>query len=112
MEFKNHDLIPDREYEGVLYERVPFRDKQGQPVEGLHSIRITLNNPKQLNSYTTEMIKGVIAAEEGAMKHYRSLIKLAESVDDYVTADLVTTVLADEEGHRRQFTGFLKEYQR
>ena len=57
------------------------------------------------------VIKGVIAAEQGAMEHYRSLIKLAESLDDYVTADLVTTVLADEEGHRRQFVGFLKEYE-
>ncbi|MHC4080234.1 MAG: ferritin-like domain-containing protein [Planctomycetota bacterium] len=58
------------------------------------------------------VIKGVIAAEEGAMAHYRKLIKLAEAADDYVTADLATTVLADEEGHRRQFAGFLKEYQR
>lgn len=57
------------------------------------------------------VIKGVIAAEESAMEHYRGLIKLAESIDDYVTADMVTTVLADEEGHRRQFIGFLKEYQ-
>lgn len=58
------------------------------------------------------VIKGVIAAEEGAMEHYRGLIRLADSVDDYVTADLVTTILADEESHRRQFVGFLKEYQK
>jgi len=57
------------------------------------------------------VIEGVIAAEEGAMEHYRGLIKLAESIDDYVTADLVTTVLAEEEAHRSQFAGFLKEYQ-
>ncbi len=58
------------------------------------------------------VIRGVIAAEEGAIAHYKKLIKLAEQSDDYVTADLATTVLADEEGHRRQFVGFLKEYDR
>lgn len=68
--------------------------------------------PPSDSTDVVSVIKGVIAAEEGAMEHYRLLIKLAESVDDYVTADLVTTVLADEEAHRRQFVGFLKEYQR
>ena len=68
--------------------------------------------PPDDSTDVVSVIKGVIAAEEGAMEHYRGLIKLAESVDDYVTADLVTTVLADEEAHRRQFLGFLKEYQR
>ena len=29
-------------------------------MDGLHAVRITLDNPKQLNSYTTEMVKGVI----------------------------------------------------
>lgn len=67
--------------------------------------------PPSRSTDVVSVIKGVIEAEEGAMEHYRGLIKLAESVDDYVTADLVTTVLADEEGHRRQFAGFLKEYQ-
>jgi 6-oxo-cyclohex-1-ene-carbonyl-CoA hydrolase len=60
MEFKNHDLIDDFPYEGVLYEEIPLRDPQGQPVEGLHTVRITLDNPRQYNSYTTAMCKGVI----------------------------------------------------
>jgi bacterioferritin len=29
-----------------------------------------------------------------------------------VTADMVTTILSDEEGHRRLFEGFLREYER
>ncbi|MFT4035727.1 MAG: hypothetical protein QM679_09160 [Patulibacter sp.] len=28
-----------------------------------------------------------------------------------VTQDMVTTILADEEGHRHQFVGFLREYE-
>jgi 6-oxo-cyclohex-1-ene-carbonyl-CoA hydrolase len=61
MEFKNHDLIPDLDHEGVLYGRVPLCDADGRAVEGLFAVRITLNNPGQYNSYTTEMVKGVIA---------------------------------------------------
>jgi bacterioferritin len=58
------------------------------------------------------VIRGVIEAEEGAIEHYKKLIRTAEEAQDYVTADMLTTILADEEGHRRQFIGFLKEYDR
>jgi bacterioferritin len=57
------------------------------------------------------VIRGVIEAEQGAIDHYLKLIK-ACSDDDPVTADMVTTILADEEGHLRQFEGFLKEYEK
>ena len=60
MEFKSHDLdLPD-ETPGLLYERIPVHDAGNQPVPGLHVVRITLDNPTQLNSYTTAMVKGVI----------------------------------------------------
>jgi len=36
-------------------------DAAGNVVDGLYIGRITLNNPRQFNSYTTEMAKGVIA---------------------------------------------------
>lgn len=55
------------------------------------------------------VIRGVIEAEQGAIDHYTKLIKTCEGVD-YVTADMVTTILADEEAHLREFEGFLKEY--
>ena len=58
--FKNHDLVEWQEVEGLLYEEIPIKDPQGKIVEGLHAVRITLDNPKQLNSYTTAMVKGVI----------------------------------------------------
>lgn len=57
------------------------------------------------------VIKGVIEAENGAIEHYTKLIELCEGTD-YVTADMITQILADEESHRRQFEGFLKEYER
>ncbi len=55
------------------------------------------------------VIRGVIAAEEDAIEGYNKLIKLCDGAD-YVTQDLVITLLADEEGHREQFNSFLKEY--
>jgi 6-oxo-cyclohex-1-ene-carbonyl-CoA hydrolase len=61
MEFKDHDLVDRKDWPGVRYEEVPLRDPAGAPHAGLHSIRITLDNPKQFNSYTTDMVKGVIA---------------------------------------------------
>lgn len=46
----------------VVYEKKPITDPSGKAVEGLYTAWIRLNNPKQYNSYTTEMVKGVIAA--------------------------------------------------
>ncbi|MBC8277683.1 MAG: 6-oxocyclohex-1-ene-1-carbonyl-CoA hydratase [FCB group bacterium] len=62
---KNHDLWGDEwfgtEAPCTMYELKPVIDPKGNVVEGLNTAWITLNNPKQFNSYTTEMVKGVIA---------------------------------------------------
>ena len=60
MTFKNHDLVPAAATPGLRYEEVPLRTPSGDAVPGLHIVQITLDNPTQLNSYTTEMVKGVI----------------------------------------------------
>jgi bacterioferritin len=57
------------------------------------------------------VIRGVIAAEEAAIAHYNKLIKTCDGVD-YVTQDMVIGILAGEEDHRREFIGFLKEYEK
>ncbi len=61
----DHQLYGD-EYFGteppcVVYEKKPVLDAGGKEVQDLYTAWITLNNPRQLNSYTTEMVKGVIA---------------------------------------------------
>jgi 6-oxo-cyclohex-1-ene-carbonyl-CoA hydrolase len=61
MQFKDHDLVPDADHAGVCHERLPLCDPAGREVAGLFTARLTLDNPRQHNSYTTEMIKGVIA---------------------------------------------------
>lgn len=56
-----------------------------------------------------KVIKGVIAAEESAIGMYEKIIKACEG-KDYVTQDMAVTILADEQEHRQEFVGFLKEY--
>jgi bacterioferritin len=55
------------------------------------------------------VIKGVIEAESGAIEHYNKIIEFTEGKDP-VTQDMVIDILRDEEGHRRLFEGFLREY--
>jgi 6-oxo-cyclohex-1-ene-carbonyl-CoA hydrolase len=50
----------------VVYEKRPLKDPKGNLQDGLYVAYIRLNNPKQYNSYTTEMVKGVIAGFENS----------------------------------------------
>jgi 6-oxo-cyclohex-1-ene-carbonyl-CoA hydrolase len=50
----------------VVHEKRPLKDPDGNVMDGLFVSWIRLNNPKQYNSYTTEMVKGVIAGFENA----------------------------------------------
>ena len=54
------------------------------------------------------VVRGVIAAETGAIEHYNGVIGFCEERDP-VTQDMVIAILRDEEGHRRLFEGFLRE---
>jgi bacterioferritin len=56
------------------------------------------------------VIRGVIEAETGAIDHYNRIIEATDEVDP-VTNDMVIEILHDEEGHRRLFEGFLREYE-
>lgn len=56
------------------------------------------------------VIRGVIAAEQGAIDYYNEIIEFAGDVDP-VTEDMVITILRDEQGHMREFEGFLREYE-
>jgi Protein distantly related to bacterial ferritins len=56
------------------------------------------------------VIEGVLDAEESAIDTYRGLVDAAEAANDPVTEDLAVEILADEEAHRTEFSGFRKEY--
>lgn len=62
MLLKSHRLIDRVDYRHILYERRPARDADGTVVPDLYNAWICLNNPAQLNSYTTDAVKEVILA--------------------------------------------------
>lgn len=66
--------------------------------------------PPEHQTDVVHVIKGVIEAETGAIEHYNAIIEATESVDP-VTNDMVIAILRDEEGHRRLFEGYLREYE-
>jgi 6-oxo-cyclohex-1-ene-carbonyl-CoA hydrolase len=59
---KSHNLIEAPPRANILVEHRPVQALDGAPVAGLHNVWITLNNPAELNSYTTDMAKEVILA--------------------------------------------------
>jgi 6-oxo-cyclohex-1-ene-carbonyl-CoA hydrolase len=59
---KDHNLVQNISPQHILVERRPVLDRDGAAAAGLHNVWITLNNPGELNSYTTDMIKEIILA--------------------------------------------------
>ncbi len=70
----------------------------------------TFLQPPEHQTDIVHVIKGVIEAETGAIEHYNAIIEATEGVDP-VTQDMVIAILRDEEGHRRLFEGFLREFE-
>jgi bacterioferritin len=66
--------------------------------------------PPKCQTDIVHVIEGVIEAESGAIDFYNQIIEATEQSDP-VTNDMVIAILHDEEGHRRLFEGFLREYQ-
>jgi 6-oxo-cyclohex-1-ene-carbonyl-CoA hydrolase len=58
----DHHLVPPPASGKVLLEKRPALRPDGTPAPGLHNVWITFNNPEQLNSYTTDMVKETILA--------------------------------------------------
>jgi len=66
--------------------------------------------PPEHQTDIVHVIRGVIAAESGAIEHYTRIIEETDDVDP-VTQDMVIAILHDEQGHKRLFEGFLREYE-
>ena len=66
---KDHGLVAPHVWQaskGVRYEKCPVKGEDGRPVTGLYNAWITLDNPGQFNSYTTDMVKATILAFRAA----------------------------------------------
>lgn len=58
----DHNLVSGLASPGISVSNRAVLDRDGVPADGLHNIWITLDNQKELNSYTTPMLKGLILA--------------------------------------------------
>ncbi|MBJ7456390.1 MAG: rubrerythrin [Thermoleophilia bacterium] len=77
--------------------------------EGFTASQAELQPPEHQTDIV-HVIRGVIAAESSAIRHYERIIEASEESDP-VTQDMVIAILRDEQRHRRLFEGFLREYE-
>jgi|SRR6516162_1118951 bacterioferritin len=111
-DFVKQALAADIQGELTHAQQIGNRIKQlGGAVPGSLHLQMTQRTlqPPEDSTDLVAVIKGVLKAEQEAIDQYNALIKLTDGVD-YVTQDLAITILADEEGHRQHFEGYLKEY--
>jgi bacterioferritin len=66
--------------------------------------------PPERQTDIVHVIRGVIAAERGAIEHYTRIVEFTEGRDP-VTQDMVLAILRDEQQHLRLFEGFLREFE-
>jgi len=66
--------------------------------------------PAERQTDLVHVIRGVIEAETGAIEHYTRIVEETDGID-HVTQDMVIAILKDEQGHRRLFEGFLREFE-
>jgi 6-oxo-cyclohex-1-ene-carbonyl-CoA hydrolase len=85
-ELKDHQLFDNSHFgkdaPTVIYEERPIVDDKGAKADGLYSAWIWLNNPSQYNSYTTEMVKGVIAGFQRASSDRKIVAVVFAAVGD------------------------------
>jgi bacterioferritin len=105
--------------EGDLQEELGHARRFGERIKELYgvvpgSLDFTAEQsylqPPEHQTDIVHVIKGVIEAETGAIDHYNAIIEAADEIDP-VTQDMVIAILHDEEGHRRLFEGYLREYE-
>jgi bacterioferritin len=94
----------------LLGKRIKILGGQVPGSMGLKASQRSLQPPGDTTDVEA-VIKGVIEAEEAAVDQYQKIIELSDRAD-YVTQELAIQLKGDEEDHRRQFVGFLKEYTR
>jgi 6-oxo-cyclohex-1-ene-carbonyl-CoA hydrolase len=83
---KDHTLWGDEHFGTeppcTMYELRPVLDHKGNEIDVLKTAWIILNNPKQYNSYTTKMVKGVIAGFHRASMDRRVVAAVFTAVGD------------------------------
>jgi len=85
----------------------------GGVVPGSQSLKWTqkMMQPPAESTDLTAVIRGVIEAESDAIKGYQKIVETTDGID-FVTQDLAIELMGDEQQHKREFEGYLKEYEK
>lgn len=102
------DIIAELGHAQRLAARIHTLGGQVPGSKAFKASQTSLQPPKDPTDVVS-VIKGVIDAEQGAVVQYRKIIEMTEGAD-YATQDLAIELMADEQEHRREFVGFLAEY--
>jgi 6-oxo-cyclohex-1-ene-carbonyl-CoA hydrolase len=111
---KDHGLVPDQVRKsvgkGVLYEKRPVRGADGKPVAGLFNCWITLDNPAQFNSYTTDMVKGVILAfrEASAARDVVAVVFTGSGNQAFCTGGNTKEYAEYYAGNPQEYRGYMR----
>lgn len=79
---KDHRPAGDVTYRSILYERRAVQDRDGRPVPDLVAVWIWINNPDQLNSYTTDALRELTRAFREASADRAAVAVVLTAVGD------------------------------
>ena len=82
MALKDHRMVARDTFTHIRYERRPARDLVGQVVPDLYDIWIWLDNPAQLNSYTTDALRELNVAVRQASSDRAAVSVVLTGVGD------------------------------
>ena len=105
MMLKDHDVAPDIAFTKIGYETRRVLDASGEPVPDLHAVWISLDNPSQLNSYTTDAVRELIVAFRRA-----SIDRAAVAVVFTGTGDRAFCTGGNTEEYAEYYAGRPQEY--
>lgn len=103
------DVTEELGHAGMLAKRIKVLGGRIPGSQELEMEQTSLQPPESTTDIVS-VIKGVIDAEDGAIDHYQKIIEASGDADP-VTEDMAIALKGDEEEHRREFVGFLREYE-
>ncbi|MGP1309462.1 MAG: ferritin-like domain-containing protein [Phycisphaerales bacterium] len=105
------DITEELEHAKMLANRIKILGGRAQGSMELKMAQKAMQPSDDLTDVVS-VIKGVIAAEDAAIKGYEKLIEVSGDGVDPVTEDLAIELMGDEQEHRREFVGFLRGFEK
>ncbi len=107
----DHNLVPGAALPpGVRLERRPARRADGRVAEGLHNAWVILDNPKQLNALTVDMMKGATLAlrEASLARDVVCIVLTGEGTASFCTGGNVQELAEYYAGNPQEFRQYMR----